>query len=98
MIPSPPALTAPATTPAGWREGATPGRLFKRVTLTGFMGAGKTTIGRLLARKLGWEFVDTDGLVVSLSGRTIPELFAAGEPEFRTWERQAIATLHQRAP
>ncbi|HEY9722251.1 MAG TPA: 3-dehydroquinate synthase [Oscillatoriaceae cyanobacterium] len=67
-----------------------------RLVLTGFMGAGKTVVGRALAARLGWELVDTDALVESLSGRTIPELFAEGEPFFRQWERQAIATLFAR--
>lgn len=64
-----------------------------RVVLVGFMGAGKSSVGRALAERLGWRFVDTDELVQALSGRTIPELFADGEPFFRQWEAQAIATL-----
>ncbi|MDB5099658.1 MAG: aroB [Cyanobacteria bacterium RYN_339] len=55
------------------------------------MGAGKTTIGQLLAARLGWRFVDIDEAAVAMAGRSIPELFADGEEEFRQWERQAIA-------
>ncbi|MFP5501123.1 MAG: iron-containing alcohol dehydrogenase, partial [Candidatus Sericytochromatia bacterium] len=64
-----------------------------RIILVGYMGAGKSSVGRALAERLGWKFVDTDELIQALSGRTIPELFADGEPFFRQWEAQAIATL-----
>jgi 3-dehydroquinate synthase len=67
--------------------------LVKRVVLTGFMGSGKSTIGRRLAAELGWEFVDTDALVVTMAGRTIADLFADGEAHFRRFERQAIGSL-----
>ena len=62
-----------------------------RIVLTGYMGAGKTTIGRELARQLGWRFVDVDEVIVGMAGMTIPELFAQGEDVFRHWEQQAIA-------
>lgn len=62
-----------------------------RIFLTGFMGAGKSTVGRLLARRLGLPFTDLDQLIVSLSGRSIPEIFVAdGEARFRELERDAI--------
>src|SRR5690606_2368278 len=63
------------------------------IFLTGMMGSGKTTIGRLLARDLGAEFIDHDERIERLFGRSIPELFAEGEPHFRRCERRALETL-----
>ena len=63
-----------------------------RVILAGFMGTGKTEVGRRLARSLGWTFVDTDALVESATGRSVSALFAEeGEPVFRAREREAVA-------
>ncbi|MFO7767546.1 MAG: shikimate kinase [bacterium] len=62
----------------------------RRVWLAGFMAAGKSTVGRLLADSLGWEFVDTDDLVEAKAGRSIPELFEQGEEAFRGLEREAV--------
>ncbi len=65
----------------------------KRIVLTGFMGAGKTTIGRLLARALDWDFLDLDAHLEARAGATIPELFAMhGEPHFRRLESSALAS------
>jgi len=70
-----------------------------RIYLTGFMGAGKTTVGRLLADRLGWPFVDLDAEVESRTGRSIRDLFAAaGEPEFRRLEREALAATFAADP
>lgn len=61
------------------------------ITLVGFMGSGKTTVGRLLARRLGWRFVDTDEIVARAAGKPIPALFAEeGESGFRARETEAI--------
>ena len=61
------------------------------VLLTGFMGAGKTKIGRLLAQHLGREFVDTDQLIEEAAGQTIPAIFADhGEAHFRQLEHQCL--------
>jgi 3-dehydroquinate synthetase/shikimate kinase len=63
------------------------------VVLTGFMGTGKTTVGRLLADDLGYEFVDTDALIEQRHG-PIPAIFAArGEAAFRAIEREVAAEL-----
>jgi shikimate kinase len=60
--------------------------------LIGFMGSGKTTIGRLLADRLGWNFVDVDDDIEAGAGRSIPEIFdSVGEPAFRAMEAAAIA-------
>ncbi len=62
------------------------------IFLTGFMGAGKSTIGPLLARKLGWNFVEIDHAIESEAGLSIRELFKTkGEPFFRDLERKIIA-------
>ncbi|QMV19519.1 AAA family ATPase [Granulicella sp. 5B5] len=65
-----------------------------RVVLTGFMGSGKTTTGRLLAEQLGWNFRDLDSEVERREGRTVPQIFAeSGEAEFRRLESAALASL-----
>ncbi len=59
----------------------------KNIILTGFMGTGKTTIGILLAEKLGYDFVDTDHLIEKKCGMSIPDIFREkGENEFRDLE------------
>jgi shikimate kinase len=65
-----------------------------RIVLTGFMGSGKTTTGRLLADRLNWTFLDLDHEIERRSGLSVPEIFAQhGEPHFRRLEAQALATL-----
>jgi shikimate kinase len=66
----------------------------QRVVLTGFMGSGKTTVGRLLAERIGWTFLDLDDEIERRSGRTVPEIFAeSGEDQFRRIEASALASL-----
>lgn len=65
----------------------------RRLILTGFMGAGKSTIGRLLAERLGWDFLDLDQHLETRAGATIPELFSThGEAHFRRLESTALAS------
>lgn len=65
----------------------------KRIVLTGFMGAGKTSVGRLLAERLGWNFLDLDAHLEARAGATIPDLFLQhGEPHFRRLESSALAS------
>ncbi|MDR3745224.1 MAG: shikimate kinase [Acidobacteriaceae bacterium] len=65
----------------------------RRLVLSGFMGAGKTTVGRLLAARLNWEFLDLDAYIEARTGLTIPSLFSLhGEPRFRQLESQALAS------
>jgi len=66
----------------------------RRIVLTGFMGSGKTTVGPLLAARLGWNFLDADDVIEAEAGATIAELFARhGEASFRDREHAAIARL-----
>jgi len=66
----------------------------RRIVLTGFMGSGKSTVGPLLARWLGWSFIDVDDVIETEAGCTIAELFTRhGEPAFRDREHATIARL-----
>ncbi len=61
------------------------------ITLTGFMGSGKTTVGKVLADFLGCPFMDLDDLVVKKAGKSVPDIFAQdGEPAFRQLEAQVL--------
>ncbi len=63
-----------------------------RIVLMGYMGAGKTSVGRLLARSLGWTFLDLDTHIEARTGSSVPELFAQyGEVHFRHLESSALA-------
>jgi shikimate kinase len=65
----------------------------RRLVLTGFMGAGKSTIGRLLAARLAWNFLDLDAHLEARTGATIPQLFEHhGEAHFRRLESSALAS------
>src|SRR5499426_701613 len=64
------------------------------VILVGFMGAGKSVCGRLLARRLGRCFVETDDMIAAAEGRSIPEIFRdAGEGRFRQLEAETLESL-----
>lgn len=63
------------------------------IFLTGMMGSGKTTIGRLLASHLGAAFIDLDARIERVYGRSVGELFAEGEAHFRHCERRALESL-----
>lgn len=64
------------------------------VVLVGLMGAGKTTVGRRVAKALDRPFVDCDEAFVTSTGRTIAEVFATdGEPRFRALEAELVAEL-----
>ena len=65
----------------------------RRLVLTGFMGAGKTTVGRLLAARLNWDFLDLDAYIESRAGLSVPSIFAThGEARFRQLESAALAS------
>jgi shikimate kinase len=62
--------------------------------MVGFMGAGKSTIGRLLARRLGLCFLETDAMITAREGKPIPEMFAErGEAYFRQCEAEVLDEL-----
>lgn len=66
----------------------------KNIVLIGMPGCGKSTIGTLLAEKLGRTLADTDEKIISLAGKSIPDIFAQdGEPTFRDWETKALTEL-----
>lgn len=63
------------------------------MAIVGYMGSGKSSVGRLVARQLGWDFVDLDRLVEQEAGRTIPEIFSeSGEQHFRDLEHRTLVT------
>src|SRR6185437_3822488 len=88
----------PSTTP---KTRSTPGsddtnapRPVERIVLTGFMGSGKSTIGRRLAQRLGWRFIDLDSFIEQRDGRAVSRIFAeSGEDAFRIMETDALASL-----
>ncbi len=66
----------------------------QHIVLVGTGGAGKTSLGEILAEFLGMEFIDSDEVVINREQRAIPEIFAdKGEPYFRDLERQAFKNL-----
>jgi shikimate kinase len=66
------------------------------IFLVGFMGAGKTTVGRALARQLQWDFFDLDDLIEQRTGKSVQAVFAeSGEAEFRRLEREALQSCSE---
>lgn len=66
----------------------------KNLILTGFMGTGKSTVGRILARRLGFRYADLDALIVERAGLSINDIFARyGEPHFRALETGVIRDI-----
>lgn len=75
----------------------TAARHITNIALIGFMGTGKSTVGRLVAEQLKFELLDTDALIEQRSGKKITEIFAQnGEPAFRQLEAQLVQELSQR--
>ena len=65
-----------------------------KIYLVGFMAAGKTTVARILAERLGWRAEDIDELIEARERRTVAEIFArSGEPYFRSIERDILRLL-----
>ena len=71
----------------------------KLIFLLGFMGCGKTTAGALLAKALGWPFIDLDATIEAGQGHTIRQIFEqAGEPFFRELEHAALSEASRKEP
>ena len=69
----------------------------RNLYLIGMMGSGKSSTGRPLAQRLGYGFVDADGVLEKLAGRPIPQIFESdGEQGFRALERQVLQAIGQR--
>lgn len=65
-----------------------------KIILTGFMATGKSAVGHLVAKQLGWRFTDTDQEIVARAGKAIATIFAEhGEQHFRALEREVIAMI-----
>jgi shikimate kinase len=65
-----------------------------KLILTGFMATGKSSVGPLVARRLGWEFVDSDAVIAARAKKPVAQIFADdGEAQFRKFEREVIAHL-----
>lgn len=66
----------------------------ENIVLVGFMGSGKSSIGRKLSRRLGFQFIDTDALIVERAGMPIPDFFALrGEDAFRDLETAVLESI-----
>lgn len=66
----------------------------RNIFLVGFMGAGKTTVGRVLAGRLGYRYCDSDKVIETKAGKTIPEIFSGlGEDRFRELESETLESL-----
>jgi len=73
-------------------------RRLVNIALIGFMGTGKTSVGRLVAEQLRFEYLDTDELIQAQTGRSINEIFKTdGEPAFRALEQMIVEDLARRA-
>ncbi len=72
-------------------------RRIVNLALIGFMGTGKTSVGRLVAEQLRFDYVDTDDMIQTATGRTINDIFKTdGEPAFRTLEEKIVAEFVNR--
>lgn len=67
--------------------------LKSNIVLIGMPGCGKTTVGKVLAKRLGYKFCDMDSYIQEISKKTIKELFEPGEENFRDWETKACEEL-----
>jgi len=72
-------------------------RIIRNLALVGFMGTGKSAVGRLVAQQLQFTFIDTDELIENEVGKSISEIFAQqGEAAFRKYERDVVKALCDR--
>lgn len=88
-----------ATTPDTQQRTPLRGWRTRPLVLVGLMGAGKSTVGHRLAKRIGWEFVDSDDEISAAAGCSISDIFAIhGEPIFRDLEQRVINRLLSGAP
>jgi shikimate kinase len=65
-----------------------------KLIITGFMATGKSSVGPIVAKRLGWEFIDSDAMIIARAKKPVAQIFADdGEAQFRKFEREAIALL-----
>jgi shikimate kinase len=89
-----PAKVQSATTVLADQRGKSKSATLSRVVLTGFMGAGKTTVGKMLAGRMNWRFLDADAEIEAATGTAIARIFEErGEPWFRRFEHETIRGL-----
>lgn len=87
-------VTIPSQFDAGPGANSTPVAPIRRIVLTGFMASGKSTVGPLVAARLGWRFIDVDEVIVADTGMAIADFFRSyGEAAFREREQATIARL-----
>jgi len=87
-------FATPRISARGSDAAKTPPDATRRIFLIGFMGAGKTTVGKVLARRLGWTFEDLDEIIERDRGVSVASIFAeAGEAGFRRLEHAALKKL-----
>jgi len=67
------------------------------LVLVGFMGAGKSSVGPVLGKRLGWQFLDLDSCIEAREGRSVPDLFVQGESMFRQAEHRALRWVLEQA-
>lgn len=70
----------------------------ERLYLVGFMGAGKSTVGRNLSDRLGWPYRDLDDIIESETGKSIPEIFEMSEERFRELETKYLIRESEKPP
>src|SRR6202453_1250915 len=72
-------------------------RRIANIALIGFMGTGKTSVGRLVAEQLHFHYLDTDEMIQSATGKTVADIFStSGEPAFRALEEKAVQELAEK--
>ena len=67
----------------------------KNILLIGMMGCGKTTLGKILAKRLSYNFIDIDNYIEEIANESIPHLFKVSEENFRNWETEACRRLRE---
>src|SRR5882672_5198786 len=77
--------------------GVTSDRVIRNLALIGFMGTGKSSVGRALADQLHYQYLDSDETIESWTGKSVSRIFAEdGEPAFRSLERKWVQQLSDR--